>query len=310
MDGKPRRRYYEMQETAALLKKLEPLEKAAFCNQAAVCFDYDAYWTLRIKPVNDPDFEYIRFCTEYYNALSAVGVNADVIPLGEDWSRYKLIVLPAVFVMRREIQEKAKAYVKNGGALVATFLTSVKNEDNVGYTDTLPAGLTDLFGVTVEEVEPVFPQNVTCLELTTEGEPVCTQDGYWSELLGGNAEMIGRYAEDYKKGQGVVSYRKEGDGAAYYVGTGLPENALQAFLRFVCKKCGIPSPPFACEPGVEAVRRQLDGKEVYFLFNFTGRAQRVAFPGRFANHVDGACYNGSMEIEKNGFAAGVFSPEP
>ena len=69
MDGVPRRRYYEMQETASLLKKLEPLEKAAFCNQAAVCFDYDTYWALRIKPVNDPDFDYIRFCTAYYLSL-------------------------------------------------------------------------------------------------------------------------------------------------------------------------------------------------------------------------------------------------
>lgn len=309
MDGVPRRRYYEMQETASLLKKLEPLEKAAFCNQAAVCFDYDTYWALRIKPVNDPDFDYIRFCTAYYDGLSAIGVNADVISLQQDWSRYKLVVLPSVFVMRREIQEKAKAYVKNGGTLIATFLTSVKNEDNVGYTNTLPAGLTDLFGVTVEEVEPVFPQNVTCLELAVEGQTICAQDAYWSELLDGKAEMIGRYAEDYKKDKGVVSCQKNGAGAAYYVGTGLEKGALQALLRSVCKNCGIVPHPFVCDENVEVVCRKLDGNMVCFLFNFTGRMQQVTFPGRFKNSIDGVCYDGSMEIDKNGFAAGVLSPE-
>ena len=310
MDGVPRRRYYEMQETAAALNKLAPLEKAAFCSQAAVCFDYDTYWALRIKPVNDPDFDYVRFCTQYYTALSDIGVNADVISLQEDWSPYKLIILPAAFVLKREMQEKAKSYVKNGGTLLATFLTSVKNEDNVGYTDVLPAGMTDLFGVSVEEVEPVFPQNVTPLELALDGETIAANDAFWSELLRGEAEMLGRYTVDYKAGQGVVSRQCYGAGHAYYVGTGLEDCALQALLRCVCKQCGVSSHPFACAQGVEVVGRRLDGKTIYFLFNFTGRAERVAFPGTFTGYMDGKTQCGSMDLEKNGFSVGWLSPEP
>ena len=50
MDGIPRRRYYEMQETAALLKKIEPYEEARFVNEAAILVDYDVHWALRINP--------------------------------------------------------------------------------------------------------------------------------------------------------------------------------------------------------------------------------------------------------------------
>ena len=35
MDGIPRRRYYEMQETAALLKKIEPYEEARICQRSS-----------------------------------------------------------------------------------------------------------------------------------------------------------------------------------------------------------------------------------------------------------------------------------
>ena len=42
--------------------------------------------------------------------------------------------------MKESYREKMKAYVENGGTLAATFRTSVKNEDNTGYTESLPAG--------------------------------------------------------------------------------------------------------------------------------------------------------------------------
>lgn len=78
---------------------------------------------------------------------------------------------------------------------------------------------------------------------------------------------------------------------------------------FVCKNCGIVPHPFVCDENVEVVCRKLDGNMVCFLFNFTGRMQQVTFPGRFKNSIDGVCYGGRMEIDKNGFAAGVLSPE-
>ncbi len=257
------------------------------------------------KPANDPDFDYIRLCTQYYDALSAAGVNADVVSYHADWSRYKLVVLPAAFVMSREIQQKVRRFVENGGTVVATFLTSVKNTDNVGYTDTLPAGLTDVFGATVEEVEPVFGQNVTGLALKAGNTCMQVTDSLWSELLGGNAEMIGRYTEDYKTDGGVVARNRFGAGTAYYVGTGLPDAALQALLEDICAGCGISPHPFTCIRDVEVVARELDGAAVYFLLNFSGEAQTVTFDGVFTNYVDGACYAGKMEIAKNGFRIGT-----
>ena len=75
-DGVPRRRYYEMQETARLLKKIEKYESAEFKNETAICLDYETYWALRIKPVNDPVFEYLRYCGEIYQLLEAQGIQA------------------------------------------------------------------------------------------------------------------------------------------------------------------------------------------------------------------------------------------
>ena len=175
MDGIPRRRYYEMQETAALLKKIEPYEEAEFINEAAILVDYDVHWALRIKPVNDPDYNYLNYCGEIYHLLEKNGVGADVLSYDADWSSYKLVILPGAFILKEKHRKKLEEYVENGGHLVATFLTGAKNGDNVGYTQSLPAGMQDVFGVTVQEVEPVFSECISTVRISINGQEMGEQ---------------------------------------------------------------------------------------------------------------------------------------
>ena len=317
MDGIPRRRYREMQETASLLKKLEPLEKTVFPREVAVCFDYDSHWALRIKPVNDPLFHYVDYCGKLYNHLENIGVTADVTALKGDWSAYKVVILPAAIVMSPGTQEKVKRFVEQGGTVIATFLTSVKNEDNVGYTTPLPAGLTELFGSTVKEVEPVFDDNHTKLRLCLESyEALChmeetednlmdTCDGMWSELLGGVSETLGSYTEDYKEGEKVVSAYTCGRGRAYYVGTDLEPEAYRVFLKGVLKEAGVHRSLVEREEGVELVTRFEEGREYLFLFNFTARETEVKLPEGCRDYLTGRKLAEKCRIGRNGILIAV-----
>ncbi len=312
MDGIPRRRYREMQETAALLTKLEPLEKTVFPGEAAICFDYDSHWALRIKPVNDPVFHYVDYCGKLYHYLENIGVTADVTALKGDWSRYKVVILPAAVIMSQEEQEKVRRFVEQGGTVVATFLTSVKNKDNVGYTTSLPAGLTEVFGSIVEEVEPVMEENHTRLLLRmesyealchmdeTEDNLITTTDGLWSELLGGVSETLGSYTEDYKEGAKVVSAYTCGKGRAYYVGTDLEPEAYRAFLKGVMKEAGVHRSIVEREQGVELVTRMDDEREYLFLFNFTARETEVKLPPDCRDYLTGKALGEKCRMERNG----------
>ncbi len=299
-DGVPRRRYREMQETAKLLKQLEPLEKTVISSQAAICFDYDCHWALRIKPVNDPLFHYIRHASLYYNTLAQLGVGTDVISFDADFSGYKAIVLPAAIVLPERMREKLKGYVKKGGTLIATFLTSAKNEDNVGYTESLPAGLTDLFGMGVQEVEPVFPLNQAEIRLSS-GET--GKDGGWSELLEGSAEMKAIYAASFKRGQGVVSYNRYGSGHAWYIGT-CPENdLLKRLLEAICANGAIEPNTILPPAGsaVEVVKRCCpeSGKAYYFLFNFGTEPVSLQFGKGYIQYLDGSRVR-EITMQQNG----------
>lgn len=301
LDGVPRRRYFEMQETAKLLQKLEPYEKSEFHNEVAICLDYDTHWALRIKPVNDPVFHYLDYCGSIYQKFAKIGVNADVISMNQDLSKYKMIVLPSAFVLPKNMRQKLKDYVKAGGVLVSTFLTSVKNEDNMGYTETLPAGLTDLFGVSVEEVEPVFAQNHTKFNLSLKSGMVESTDGIWSELLSGTAQIIGTYTQDYKTNQGVISKNKFQNGFAYYLGTNLEDDVMCTFLEDICKEHHIFKNLIFGNEKIDVVRRIYEGRDLYFVSNFTGKDIRVTFDGAMEDCITRQICNGGCSIERNGF---------
>jgi Beta-galactosidase len=272
-DGIPRRRYAEMKEAAAEIKRLTPyLAESHIESDVAICFDYRVLWALRIKPVN-VDFDYLDWCRELYDALRSLGRSADVVSYDADLSRYKLVVLPSAFLMDEGMKARVEDFVSKGGTLFATFLCAVKNFDNAASRESLPAGLTELFGIRVAEVEPVFPDTVC--EVSIGGESKW-KSAYWLEELEGlGASFPGRYTTSFRAGRGALSRNALGAGAAWYLGVGLKGEALAEALRAAAEEAGTWALPFELPAEVDAVSRRLGEKDTYFVLNFQGNAVSI-----------------------------------
>lgn len=302
-DGIPRRRFHEMRQTADDLACLSDLLAAtAPTSEVAILFDYDTHWALRIKPVNEPAFDYIDWCGRIHDRLAEAGIGADVVPFSADLSTYRLVIAPSPFVMDESVKARLKAYVASGGHLLATFLAAAKNPDNFGFQTSLPCGMTDLFGVRVAEVEPVFPGTETHVALTTAGcdatnrwwlevlepapEAVHAADGVGTARDGSRsasadaqpapalpagtepAVFTGLCLDTFRAGQPVVSERQYGRGLAAYLGTGLDDDALQAYLAARADRAGVHAAPWRLGSDLEAVHRTGNGQDAWFLFNF------------------------------------------
>ena len=301
MDGIPRRRYFEMQETAKLLEQLKPYANAEFKNEVAILLSYDTHWALRIKPVNDDSFKYLDFCNLIYRQLEKIGVHADVVSYDEDLPKYKLVILPSAFILPEKYRDILKAYVTAGGTLLSTFLSSAKNGDNVGYTSSLPAGLTDLFGVVVSEVEPIFDSNHADISLDLEEESCDTGDLYWCDLLEGKAKPVGTYTSTYKKGSMIISENPYGKGCCYYLGTGIGDEAMQRLLAYICDKAMVEKDAFMLPEKVSCAKREYNGKKLYYIFNFAQEEQQVSLNGSYTDVLTGVSFS-EITMEPNGYA--------
>ncbi len=274
MDRVPRRKYFEFRQTAKALEKYSPVLENTFVKKpsTAIIFDYNALWALLIKPVNH-DFNYIAFMSKIYDTLRAIGIDADIVSPKADLSAYSLVIAPTPIVMNMPYIENLKGYVKNGGTLLGTFLTAHKDYDNVGYDVSMPAHLTDVFGAVVSEWEPVFDSSRATIN-------ICGNQGqnfHWlEELEANNAEVLGTFADTYRKDKAIITKNAYGKGTAYYMGTMLDDVAFRAFLDMVTKECNIERIPFAFPACCSAVTRVKDDETYYFVFNYGKEAVSIA----------------------------------
>lgn len=269
-DRVPRRRYHEFAQTAAALEKYSPLLEKTMNVTAkiAIVLDYKVLWSFKIKPINR-DFSYVDFCSEFYDTLRSLGYDADIISPVADFVPYSLLIIPAPFVTDDRLVKKLRAYVLRGGTVLTTFLSSVKNTDNTAYDTSLPAGLTDIFGVTVSEVEPVFDCSRTDIRLTLPNKEMIGKNRYWlDELTPSTAETLGTIVGSYRDQKTVVTKNHFGSGIAYYLGTMLAPDSLAGLLQYICTKIGVVRHPFSCSERVSVVPRTDGIKVHYFVFNF------------------------------------------
>ena len=81
---------------------------------------------------------YEKEVRKFYNIHLKKGINADIVfPLG-DLSSHSLVVLPMYYAVSKEAGEWLKEYVKNGGTVVATYLTAYVNENTLAYLGGFP----------------------------------------------------------------------------------------------------------------------------------------------------------------------------
>jgi beta-galactosidase len=265
-DRVPRRRFFDFQATAKALERYSSVLETTTVKKpsTAIIFDYNALWALLIKPVNH-DFSYIEFVAKFYDTLKSIGVEADIVSPKADISGYTLVIAPSPIVTDKAYTANLESYVKNGGCLLGTFLTSVKDYDNVGYDVSLPANLTEVFGITVSEVEPVFEASRANVELCFGN----SLNYHWlDELECTTAEAIGTFFDTYRKGNAVITKNRYGKGTAYYMGTMIDDSAFKTLLDHITNECRTEKVPFKFPECCTVVTRVSDDKTYYFIFNY------------------------------------------
>lgn len=301
-DRVPRRRYFEFQKTMEHLKShSEILEKSRVKKaDAAILIDYNSLWALRIKPVKH-EHSYIGYARELYTALKELGCSCDVISWNEELSHYKMVIVPNMFVISSEAADKLKGYAASGGTLVGTFLTGIKNTDNVAFSESGPCGLTEVFGIHIYEVEPVFEDSAA--EIAFDG--FMGTNRYWVDVLESKgAKAIGTFKDTYRQGKMIVSKNNYRDGTAYYIGTAFDDGCTKQLLHRILKEAKVKTAPFIIPKGVEVITRECtDGCLVYYVFNFKRAAVEVPAEIDCKCAVSGKPLGRSLKIVPKGYIA-------
>jgi beta-galactosidase len=279
--GQPRRRYQELQAIGGELQRVgDQILGAESRSQVAMLLSYDTRFAFHVQPHHD-DFKYAELYGSYFKALHRRNVGVDIVPPTADLSGYQLVLAPALHVLGHEVAHNLKRYVENGGTLLLTARSGVKDEANAVVNMPLPGLLVDLCGVEVDEYD-TLPTDVNvplALELPgLSAAPPAVQARLWCDVLTPTgAQVVARYQGQYYAGRPAITLNPFGQGQTVYVGT-MGDAALHdAIVGWLVDAASV-SPVLTTPEGVEAVSRWQDDDRLLFLLNHGDQVQQVALP--------------------------------
>ncbi|MBE0344309.1 hypothetical protein E4V51_31720, partial [Paenibacillus sp. 28ISP30-2] len=122
--------------------------------EAAVIFDWENRWGVNdSQGPRNKGVKYEETAQAHYLALWEQGVPVDVIHMDADFSKYKLVVAPMLYMVRSGVGERIQKFVENGGIFVATYWSGIVDEHDLCFLGGFPGPLRKTLGIWSEEID-------------------------------------------------------------------------------------------------------------------------------------------------------------
>ncbi|OTN75912.1 hypothetical protein A5886_000988 [Enterococcus sp. 8G7_MSG3316] len=250
------------------IKEIKGKNKEA---KVAIVYDWDNNWALNdAQGFGLQSKRYPQTLQEHYRYFWQNDIAVDVITPTQDFSTYDLVIVPMLYLITEDTMTKLQDYTKNGGTLVATYLTGYVNETDLAYLNGWPQALQDLFGIAVKETDALYPKQSN--KLAFAGASFEVQD-YCSILDNHDAEVLATYEEDFYAQSPSVTKHPFGAGTAYYIGARTKADFLGVFYDQIIGTLGLANP--WVKQGHPAVSVQQRGSNHYFVMNFSEESQEI-----------------------------------
>ena len=195
-----------------------------------VVFDYDSLFSLESQPHVPSGLSYSSTVSQFITALNRIGVGSEVLSREDRFSDYRVLIAPLLHLCDAETAQRLEEYVRDGGVLILTARSGVKDMSNAIVDQYLPGLLRELAGCYVEEYD-AFSSNsdleVFCLDSSGDSY---RGEGLAEVLVPLSAESVLTYGNRYYKGKTAATENRVGNGRCLYLGLPLVQSDLTRFL--------------------------------------------------------------------------------
>ena len=274
--------FREVKQLGKELEQLSPLlPGAANSAEVGVIFDWDNYWAFEYTSGPNVDLLYVDQIHQYYKYFYDRNIAVNMIPVDADFSRYKVIVAPVLYMVKPRMKEALEAFVANGGVLITTYMSGIVGETDNVYLGGYPGPLRALAGIWAEEIDALAPEQTNTVRFTDGTTAKCriVCDLIHTE----GAESLASYASDFYEGMPAVTRNAYGSGITYYLATDMDETGIAKVLDRAMEDGNVTA--VIAEPTpLEITKRTTEAATYYFVMNF--RDEAAPLPASLGGKLD------------------------
>lgn len=277
-DLEPNRAYAEVSRIAHELQRVGPeIVNTRRPNQVALLYSNDSFHAIEFMPFSDRA-NYRTVLADMYRGLYALNVGTDILfPESQNFSDYKVIVVPPLYVASDAVLNRLVDFVHAGGHVVMAFKSGFCNEYSTVRWSMAPGPLREAAGFRYQEFSNLREP------LALKGDPfhvgADNKVSEWAELLiPEGAQALAYYDHPFFGKYPAITRNQFGKGTLTYQGTVLSAQLQESVLLDVLKLAGLTGPDQKLPPGVRVkhgVTR--NGRKLHYYFNYSSAPQTFPY---------------------------------
>lgn len=277
-------------EVGEFLDQSSELKNTTTKSEVALIFDWDSRIALlEQKSLKNKKKNFDTIALEHYEALIKQYVSVDIISQDWDFSKYKLIIAPVLYMFKEKTAERLRDFVAKGGTVVMTYYSGIVNENDLAFLEYTPAGLQEVFGIKSEEVDALCDDEHNDV---TWNEKRYRAIDYCDLIKISEGKVLAEYASDFYKGMPALTENEYHNGKAYYIAFHSEDNFLYDFYKMVIERLKLKKSVEIefCSDVMICARESMD-KKYLFIMNFSTQKREISLPASYhsfrGNKIEG-----------------------
>ncbi|MCC4906742.1 beta-galactosidase [Microbacterium sp. cx-59] len=299
--GTDSRVFREVVSLGADLGKLAEVRGSQVRADVAVLWDFESFWAQDLEWRPSDLLTHAERVRAYYERLWRDGITVDFALPGHDLSGYRLVVVPAQYLLTRADADNLTRYVEGGGTLVVSFFSGIVDEHDAVHEGGYLAPLQQALGVRVEEFLPLREGATAGIDWSGERLAI---DVWAEDVAVVGAEVRATYLDGPAAGGAAVTRHRHGAGTGWYISTRPDAAGLAAIFRDVYADAGLA--PADLPAGLEVIRRH--GADADFVVAVNHAETPATFPIDGTDLLSGHAAEGEFTVRAGGVAVIRTSP--
>ena len=280
-DGRPTRIYQEVSKVGNWIKKYgEEISRTAFDASIGVFMDYQTRWSFEATPPEwgSPPGFYTGFSANVFKGVREAGFSADAVSRRFDWSRYKMVIIPALSCCDDSIALKIEKYVMSGGTAVMFPQTGWKDADSHIFDMRMHPVLRRLIGFSPEDFATLGQDEKIKFDWNEN-----VYSGSLLVELPKPAEGVipdGSVCGEWYEGAPMIIRRRTGSGTAVFIATFPDISFMRDFFLSEAARLQIPRIiPDGTPSGIDMMERvSPDGTRYCFVLSCLPKPSETPIP--------------------------------